>query len=218
MGAKIGILLIVFGLIGYLDWSRTGWIEKATAAQIEAAGKTAALEFKAQTAKMSQEHADAIAEKNRTIAADSAKYEREVNDLRNTIEKNMLDAPFDTANDVERQLAYRMCRHAAGNDSKLREACDIRKNLPYSPEFAATVAVTADTAEQWAELCESTGNQDFCSYAVTGFTREGIAKLLSWLDAVDADQLRLRNDLDDYKAQIKEAGRIADENLKQMRN
>ena len=217
MGARIALAVMVVALVGYLDWSRTQWIKQATAAQIEAAGKTAALEFKSQTAQMSQEHANKIAEKDATIAANSAKYEREVNGLRNTIEQDMLKAPFDTANDVERRVAYRMCRYEAGNNSDLREACDIRKALPYSPKFAATVAVTPETAEQWAELCESTGKDDYCGYAVTGFTREGILKLLSWMDAVDTDQLRLRNDLEDYKLQIKEAGRIADENMKQLR-
>ena len=88
---------------------------------------------------MSQDHANAIADKNRTIAANSAKYERAVSDLRNTIEKDMLSAPFDTANDVERRIAYRMCRYSAGNDGELREACDIRATLPYSPKFAATL-------------------------------------------------------------------------------
>lgn len=65
------------------------------------------------------------------------------------------------------------------------------------------VVVTADTAEQWAALCEETEQADFCDWAIHGFTTNGwfdfksyLLEIERYIGALEANDAYFRNVLD----------------------
>ena len=202
------ILLLLLGGVGYLYTN-----EIRTSSKLESANKQ--LEDRAaytkEISKLNQNYVDLQRASNDTISLLESNQDLERSNWRRELEKSYEVKPFETANDVERRIAYAFCLYESGNDPNLRSSCDDRARLPYSPKIAHTVAVTPSTAEDWRILCEETGRGDFCNYGLTAWTTEGIDALLETIQAMDRDQLALRNQLDAERKFREETKKKAEE-------
>lgn len=189
-------------ILGYVDWDRSRQIERAVTAKIEAEKQRMAREYSEETAALSQKHIDDLAEKDREHNRQLGERETEINQLRLRADKLAKVDPLGFGNDYHVRLARVMCRIEAGTDSGARQTCDNAPAEAYLSDVAFTITVTAETAEQWAELCEE-GNRDFCDWSLTGRTPQGALTELAWLEKVDGFALAQGLQIDSFHDLVK---------------
>jgi len=197
----IALGLAVAIVFGYLDWSRTQWIQRATEANIAAQVNAKTIDYLNDTAEMSKAFNAALAEKEATHARQLGKKISEINQLRLTADKMAKLDPMGFGDDYHVRLARVMCRIQAGTNRDDRATCNNAPDEAYLSDIAFTITVTAETAEVWSELCDD-GQRDFCDWSLTGRTPQGALTELSWLEAVDAYALRQGDQIDGFHGLI----------------
>lgn len=187
---RLGVYALIAAALYFVYQEHVSQIERRFAAEIEAKAAKLETEYVRDTALDGAQHAETLAQVQRDHEQQKSALVAEIDGLRATLEGQAREEPFNTGNDFERRLAHVMCKIAEGGNTGGREACDIQARETYSPNTALIVTVTADTAAEWAEQCDS-GQRDFCDYAIMGLTSQGALTLLSWLYDVDRYQAQL---------------------------
>jgi hypothetical protein len=189
--AILAVTTVFMILLGFMFHKFTTEVEKRVAFQVSAQTAELSLQYKDDTAKMSQELADLKAQNTVAIAKAQGAYTQEINAMRSTYERDIREKPFNTGDFYERRLATIMCQIASDSDEDYK-ACSIQASQPYSPNQSIVVTVTAETAEQWSEQCED-GDANVCGYAIVGFTTQGALTFMDYFNQVQSYIQEMKN-------------------------
>lgn len=111
---------------------------------------------------------------------------KEKNDEQARTINNLLDQdPLAVDASIARDFYVGMCEVAAGNNLGAREACHIRAAKADFASGSAVISVTEKTIADWAELCATTGSDDYCKPRVIGFKPLALIELKGWIGDVD---------------------------------
>lgn len=166
-----------FGFIGMVEVREASRIQTALSEQAEVHRK----EMQTQADAAEVQHSDVIAGLNA-----EAQTAKEINDEQARTINQLLDQnPLAVDASIARDFYLGMCEIAAGNNLGAREACHIRAAKADFASSSAIVSVTAETIEQWANLCEDTGSDDYCKPRVIGFKPLALIELKGWIGEVD---------------------------------
>lgn len=102
-----------------------------------------------------------------------------------TINQLLDQNPLAVDASIARDFYIGMCEIAAGNNLGAREACHIRAAQADFASSSSIISVTAETIQQWADLCEDTGSDDYCKPRVIGFKPLALIELKGWIGDVD---------------------------------
>lgn len=175
----VGLTFLIHqGVVGY-----NGMVESRAIARVEAALSEQAREYEARIAEnalAAQERSEGLREGFREKEQE---YLAKINEMARTID--MAADPFNAGNDLHRRFYDVLCKISAGRDTDAREACGVLAAQTFVPARSPVLSITPETTGQWAELCDETGNPDFCEYAIVGFRTGPTYELLGWLVQLD---------------------------------
>ena len=100
-----------------------------------------------------------------------------------------MHAPFDKLGIDEMR---RICADGGG------QACDLSSSDSDGAATNSIIIITPEMAAAYLDLCED-GQEDFCRWAVTGFTVQGWANLKIYLAGLEGYIADLRAALDYYR-------------------
>lgn len=205
LGGLIAFLMLL-GAVGFLWKANEKKAEELGKVRAALTGAEATIRFKDETAALSQTHSDALA---RLESLSRRRMEEMINERdkrRTAAEQKALEAPLDYGDRFEFELARLFCLFEAGADRVARKACDLHPPEAYRPAIALTLTVTPELAERWHERCVEggEGSEDFCRWAVTGFTTQGGITILNHLERLAQYALALEDRADMLEDQLRE--------------
>jgi len=179
-GFALAGFMIPMAVNGY-----NGMIEEKAVAQVEAALSKQAREYEntmAANALSAQQTSEGLREGFRQKEAE---YLERINEQAHTIEDRMRTDPYSAGNSVAREFGRTLCEISSGSDLDTRQACGIRAAEADLSASSPVVSITPETTEQWRQLCEDTGERDFCEYTIVGFRTGATYELLGYLTQID---------------------------------
>lgn len=181
----LSVLTLVLAALAFWQYEEANSEREARVqAQMQAAIAEQELEDTLEKQEEAQQFADEINNLRENFRNQSEDMINENNRLRAQFEQDLRLRPFSSGADLWVDLADIMCRiQDAGGDGGER-SCGV------SPSEARTTAspvvvVTPEEAETWAQICDDTGDPDFCHWAIAGFTTSAMVDLKNWMLRVE---------------------------------